>query len=149
MPRESETIIAAAYGSKINQSHEIRLYDPRASQRRPVKRVQWERHPITAICRFGEIERLSAFSKKLKFKLFIYSLDGDGHKVACGNARGKMMWLDMRHEKRIHPLKGPAGSVRAIGQHPDHATHVAAVGLDRHLYVFDVKTNQRKQKVLI
>jgi len=127
MPRESETIIAAAYGSKINQSHEIRLYDPRASQRRPVKRVQWERHPITAIC----------------------SLDGDGHKVACGNARGKMMWLDMRHEKRIHPLKGPAGSVRAIGQHPDHATHVAAVGLDRHLYVFDVKTNQRKQKIYL
>ena len=59
------------------------------------------------------------------------------------------MWLDMRHEKRIHPLKGTAGSVRAIGQHPDHANHVAAVGLDRHLYVFDVKTNQRKQKVLV
>ena len=123
LPAESEMILASAYGSKINQSHEIRLYDPRSSQRRPVKRVQWERHPITSICSLGD------------------------NKVACGNARGKMMWLDMRAEKRIHPLKGPAGSVRSISQHPDHPDHVAAVGLDRHLYLFDTKTNLRKQKV--
>ena len=75
-------------------------------------------------------------------------MDNTGHKLACGNARGKMMWIDFRQEKRIHPLKGPAGSVRSISRHPDHHDHVCAVGLDRHLYLFDTKTNHRKQKVL-
>jgi len=127
LPESSETILASAYGSKINQSHEVRLYDPRATQRRPIKRIQWERHPITSIC----------------------SLDNTGHKLACGNARGKMMWIDFRQEKRIHPLKGPAGSVRSISRHPDHHDHVCAVGLDRHLYLFDTKTNHRKQKIYL
>ena len=59
------------------------------------------------------------------------------------------MWIDFRQEKRIHPLKGPAGSVRSIARHPDHHDHVCAVGLDRHLYLFDTKTNLRKQKVIL
>ena len=74
-----------------------------------------------------------------------------------------MGYVDLRNEKRIRPLKGPAGniedefiidiiqnisgSVRCIASHPDSPHIIAAVGLDRHIHVFDTKTCKRKQKV--
>ena len=79
----SDKIYFRCYFFALKNYTKVRLYDPRATQRRPIKRIQWERHPITSIC----------------------SLDPTGHKIACGNARGKMMWVDFRQEKRIHPLK--------------------------------------------
>ena len=127
LPPKSESIVCTAYGSLTNQSHELRVYDPRAAMRRPVKRIEWERHPIISSC----------------------SLDEEGHKFALGNVRGKMALIDLRQEKRVRPLKGPAGSVRSIVSHPDKPEVIAAVGLDRHLHIFDTKTCTRKQKVII
>jgi len=81
-----KSIACTAYGSLTNQAHEFRIYDPRVAQRRPVKRIEWERHPIMSMT----------------------SIDPDGNEYAFGNARGKMGTIDLRNE-RIRPLKGPAG----------------------------------------
>ena len=126
LPPKSESIVCTAYGSLTNQSHELRVYDPRAAMRRPVKRIEWERHPIISSC----------------------SLDQEGHKFALGNVRGKMAMIDLRQEKRVRPLKGAAGSVRSIVSHPDKPEVIGAVGLDRYLHIFDTKTCTRKQKVV-
>merc|ERR550519_3338627 len=57
--------------------------------------------------------------------------------------------IDLRQEKRVRPLKGAAGSVRSIVSHPDKPEVIAAVGLDRHLHIFDTKTCTRKQKIYL
>jgi len=75
------------FGSLTNQSHELRIYDPRAVQRRPVKRVEWGNHPITAVL----------------------SLDQIGNKYAVGNARGKLAMIDLRNPKKLRSFKGAAG----------------------------------------
>jgi len=127
LPDESEVIAASSYGSLINQAHELRIYDPRAVQRRPVKRIEWGKHPITALL----------------------SLDPAGNFFALGNARGKIAMIDLRNEKRTRSFKGAAGSVRCFYQHPDDSEKFGAVGLDRYLHIYDRKTCSKIHKLYL
>ena len=88
LPEQTETIACTSYGSLTNQAHELRIYDPRQVQRRPVKRIEWGTYPITSIL----------------------SMDNQGQKFVVGTARGKVALFDIRFEKKFLTFKGAAGS---------------------------------------
>ena len=70
----------------------MRIYDPRIVQRRPVKRIEWGRHPITSLL----------------------CLDGSGDQYIVANARGKLAMIDIRNEKKLRAFKGAAGRLKYI-----------------------------------
>ena len=139
LPEKTETIACTSYGSLTNQAHELRIYDPRQVQRRPVKRIEWETYPITSLL----------------------SMDDDGQKYVVGTARGKIALFDIRYEKKFLSFKGAAGSIqdyshkskfnkgsiRSMAQHPDKENIFCAVGLDRFLHVYDAKIRKKLHKV--
>ena len=90
LPTDSEIIACSAYGSLTGQNHELRIYDPRAVQRRPVKRIEWSNHPITSVL----------------------SMDSVGNQYVVGNARGKIAMIDLRNPTKLRSFKGAAGKYR-------------------------------------
>jgi len=127
LPEKTETIACTSYGSLTNQAHELRIYDPRQVQRRPVKRIEWETYPITSLL----------------------SMDDDGQKYVVGTARGRIALFDIRYEKKFLSFKGAAGSIRSIAQHPDKENIFCAVGLDRFLHIYDAKIRKKLHKVYL
>ena len=108
-------------------THHVRVYDPKASDKRPVMETEFAEHPITA---------LSACER-------------DPSYIFVGNTRGVAARYDLRKLKRmVRGYKGFAGSIRSIGVHKTQP-YVFFCGLDRHLCVHDEKFAKPKYKVYL
>ncbi|GMT11054.1 hypothetical protein PFISCL1PPCAC_2351, partial [Pristionchus fissidentatus] len=104
-------------------THEIRYYDPRA-QKKPVKRMEWQEEPITALA----VSQTSDWT------------------VIAGNTKGEMAQFDLRKMLPNAKFKGQAGSVRCIQSHSS-APLIASCGIDRFVRVHDVNTRKMVHKV--
>ncbi|KAM4018090.1 WD repeat-containing protein 74 isoform 2-T2 [Anomaloglossus baeobatrachus] len=89
--------------------HQVRIYDPIATQRRPVLEVLFGEDPLTAL-----------------------SITPDGRSVVVGTSHGHMGVIDLRKGRLLCGLKGNSGSVRSIQCHKSLPV-VASCGLDRFL----------------
>lgn len=65
-----------------------------------------------------------------------------GKRIWVSNGQGYVEVLDLAAGRMLGALKGAGGSVRSLAVHPDLPL-VAAVGLDRHLRLFDTASRQQ------
>ncbi|GAB6021817.1 WD repeat-containing protein 74 [Chamberlinius hualienensis] len=105
--------------------HQIRLYDPKSSQKRPVIDMEFDEYPFTSI-----------------------AVANQENYVIAGNTRGRMALFDLRKKLMVHCYKGFAGSIRSIQCHPS-APLVASCGLDRFLRIHDVNNHLLIKKVYL
>ncbi|XP_067649377.1 WD repeat-containing protein 74-like [Haliotis asinina] len=106
--------------------HQVRVYDPQSSQRRPVLDIEVDEYPLTAI-----------------------SLRHDqDNQVLVGNTQGKMALVDLRNGKVMQVYKGFAGGIRDIKCHPSKSL-VASCGLDRHLRIHDIDSKEMVNKLYL
>ncbi|KAK2187581.1 hypothetical protein NP493_161g02032 [Ridgeia piscesae] len=96
--------------------HQIRVYDPKSGQRRPVLDMEFDEYPFTSMgLRFG------------------------GNEVVVGNTHGKMALMDLRGKGHmVHCYRGFAGSIRCVECHPTLPL-VASCGLDRYVRIHDLE----------
>lgn len=135
---ESLLAVATAFG-------QIRLYDTRNSQRKPV--VNYELQEVLAKDEsVGKNQRLTRRDNLFSLTRVASNRwqSGEGHGFVVGSNRGHAYVLDVR-QGSVNPgrvcfrLKGFQGAVRDI-QISDAAPVLAACGLDRHVRLFDVAT---------
>ncbi|XP_071108470.1 WD repeat-containing protein 74-like [Haliotis cracherodii] len=106
--------------------HQVRVYDPQSSQRRPVLDIEVDEYPLTAM-----------------------SLRHDrDNQVLVGNTQGKMALVDLRNGKVVQVYKGFAGGIRDIKCHPTKPL-VASCGLDRHLRIHDIDSREMVNKLYL
>ena len=127
--------------------HQVRIYDVRAPQRRPVRYTLEDNdylpHRVTALCRLND------------------------HEFAVGDAGGYIQSLDLRllatgaNVKRhtaspvVGRFVGPAGSVRqlvafsSLSNSNNTSNRLACVGLDRTLRVYDTTTRRSLRTVYL
>jgi len=125
--------------------HQVRIYDVRAPQRRPVRYTlednDYLSHRVTALCSLND------------------------HEVVVGDAGGYIQSLDLRllstgaNVKRhtaspvVGRFVGPAGSVRQLvafsSSNNNTSNRLACVGLDRTLRVYDTTTRRSLQTVYL
>lgn len=103
--------------------HQIRLYDPKSSKRRPVLDMEFDEYPVTAI----SLRRTNE------------------NQVVVGNTQGKMALVDLRKGEMIHHFRGFAGGIRDIQCHPDLPI-VATCGMDRYLCLHDINSKKLLHK---
>jgi hypothetical protein len=102
----------------------IRFYDTAAGQR-----------PVTSLdC--GEF-RVSSLCVGLQ-----------PHQVYVGDVSGALNWWDLRVNRKVGTLKGSVGSIRDI-QLDSSGSHLASVGLDRILHVYNTATNKVTSSVYL
>ncbi|XP_046558535.1 WD repeat-containing protein 74-like [Haliotis rubra] len=106
--------------------HQVRVYDPQSSQRRPVLDIEVDEYPLTAI--------------SLRY-------DQD-NQVLVGNTQGKMALVDLRNGKVMQVYKGFAGGIRDIKCHPSKPL-VASCGLDRHIRIHDIDSREMVNKLYL
>ncbi|CAM9838190.1 unnamed protein product [Chrysoparadoxa australica] len=104
--------------------HQVRIYDTHA-KRRPVSSLDHGEYRITAM-----------------------ATTPTGNDAIIGDAAGTLSCLDLRTMKPRRRYVGPAGSIRSIAVHPTLPI-VAAVGLDRMLWMFDINSGKLKHKVYL
>ncbi|XP_073410744.1 TAF6-like RNA polymerase II p300/CBP-associated factor-associated factor 65 kDa subunit 6L isoform X4 [Dendrobates tinctorius] len=105
--------------------HQVRLYDPSSTQRRPVLEVLFGEDPLTAL-----------------------SITPDGRSVVVGNSHGHMGVIDLRKGRLLCALKGNAGSVRSIQCHKSMPV-VASCGLDRFMRLHSLNDKKLLHKVYL
>jgi len=102
--------------------HQVRIYDPNTSQRRPVMDMTFEEYPITSVSlRPGETQ------------------------VIVGNTHGTMALLDIRKGAEVMRYKGVAGAIRCVQCHPTQPI-VASCGLDRYVRIHDINSRELLSK---
>jgi len=112
---------------------QVRVYDPRTSQRRPVIDFSFEDYPLTAI------------SETNRDKI-----------VLVGSAQGRLALFDLRKggtlsDKRlplVGALHGTGGSIKSLTTHPDIPLS-AAVGFDRYLHIHNTVTKRCVKKDIV
>ncbi|EHB02106.1 WD repeat-containing protein 74 [Heterocephalus glaber] len=95
--------------------HQVRMYDPASSQRRPVLETTFGEYPLTAM-----------------------TLTPGGNSVIVGNTHGQLAEIDFRQGRLLGCLKGLAGSVRGLQCHPTKPL-LASCGLDRVLRIHRIQ----------
>ncbi|XP_051971421.1 WD repeat-containing protein 74-like [Xyrauchen texanus] len=105
--------------------NQVRVYDPSASQRRPVMEAKCGEFPLTAL-----------------------SLPASQGTVVVGNTHGQLTILDLRKGLVRGCLKGLAGAVRGLQCHPSLPL-VASCGLDRFLRVHSLEDHSLQHKVYL
>ena len=100
----------------------VRLYDVQA-QRRPVISLDIGDFRVTSVSMGDSIGDRSSNS----FTVYVGDTSG-----------GFTLW-DLRTQKKLHALKGCAGSIRSIQMHPSHSA-IGCAGLDRFVRVYSTKT---------
>ncbi len=103
----------------------VRIYDTRSADRRPARGAAFGEHGFTSLC-----------------------VSGDGRSLVAGDAAGTLRRIDAQSLALTGVFRGPTGSVRALDAHPT-LPYVAAVGLDRCLWVFNVHTRQMVRRVYL
>jgi len=104
VPNSEQVVTCSKHG-------QVRLYDPKSGQRRPVASCSPEDESWTCI---GVVSR--------------------PNQVVVGSGRGRMVLFDFRQQKVIHAYRGFTGSIRELVCHPTSPL-IASVGLDRFLRV--------------
>ena len=117
--------------------HQVRLYDTRA-QRRPVIDVLHGEDPINCLI-------TNPFQNRENPMTF---------EVITGDIVGNILLYDLRHAGvPTGKYKGPVGSVRSLCIGRTNGEERKAVliscGLDRHLYIHDLKTRKRLEKLYL
>ncbi|XP_056592589.1 WD repeat-containing protein 74 [Triplophysa dalaica] len=105
--------------------HQVRVYDPSTSQKRPVLEAQFGEYPLTAL-----------------------SLTANQNTVVVGNTHGELATLDLRKGLMCGCLKGLSGAVRGLQCHPSLPL-VASCGLDRFLRVHSLEDRSLQHKVYL
>ncbi|XP_051973617.1 WD repeat-containing protein 74-like [Xyrauchen texanus] len=105
--------------------HQVRVYDPSTSQRKPVMEAKFGEYPLTAL-----------------------SFPASQGTVVVGNTHGELAILDLRKGLVRGCLKGLAGSVRGLQCHPSLPL-VASCGLDRFLRVHSLEDCSLQHKVYL
>ncbi|KAG8437932.1 hypothetical protein GDO86_008572 [Hymenochirus boettgeri] len=105
--------------------HQVRIYDPKCRQKRPVLEVLFQEDPLTAL-----------------------SVTPDGRAVVVGNSHGNMGVIDLRKGKLLCTLKGNAGSIRSVQCHSSMPL-VASCGLDRFLRIHNFNDKTLLHKVYL
>ncbi|ESO88034.1 hypothetical protein LOTGIDRAFT_234800 [Lottia gigantea] len=116
VPNSQEIVTCTGY-------HQVRLYDPRTPQRRPVVDMSFDEYPLMAIG--------------------ICHTQSD--QVVVGNTQGKTALLDFRKGRVVHKYKGFAGSVRSIQCHPTMPL-VVTCGLDRFVRIHHIVSRELMHK---
>jgi len=104
VPNSEQVVTCSRHG-------QVRLYDPKAGQRRPIATALPEEESWTCI---GVTSR--------------------PNQVVVGSGKGRMVLFDFRQQKVIHAYRGFTGGIRELACHPT-SPFVASVGLDRFLRV--------------
>eukprot|EP00057_Strongylocentrotus_purpuratus_P033563 XP_791892.3 PREDICTED: WD repeat-containing protein 74 [Strongylocentrotus purpuratus] len=104
---------------------QVRLYDPSATQRRPVLDIPFDEYPIISMA----------------------LVPGD-NSVLVGNTQGRMAEIDLRKGQVGRIYKGFAGSIRDMQCHPTLPL-VASCGLDRFLRVHDIQDGSIRSKIYL
>jgi hypothetical protein len=136
--------------------HQVRIYDVRltSQQRRPVAYSPFDKslfgHRITALC---------CPNKKPQQQSEQTNVGGNNDVLLVGDSAGFLMALDIRmlrggailretsHKAVVGRYVGPSGSIRHIQAHTNG--HVACVGLDRMLRVFDMKSRRQVHAIYL
>ncbi|XP_063958672.1 WD repeat-containing protein 74-like [Lytechinus pictus] len=105
--------------------HQVRLYDPSATQRRPVLDISFDEYPLVSMA----------------------LVPGD-NAVLVGNTQGRMAEIDLRKGQVGRMYKGFAGSIRDMQCHPTLPL-VASCGLDRFLRVHDIHDGSLRSKIYL
>nr|CAB3267725.1 WD repeat-containing protein 74-like [Phallusia mammillata] len=108
-------------------THNVRIYDIKSGQRRPVLETEYSEYPLTA----------SAL------------LHSNDNQVIVGNTRGEMASFDLRKMKQVlRCYKGFAGSIRDIVCHKS-MPYIFSCGLDRYLRVHNANQPKPIHKVYL
>lgn len=114
---ESDTCSAAHLVSGTGYKH-VRIYDTAAS-----------RQPVVSIDIGGD------------FRVTAIRPTSDGNGVFVADTAGGLHQWDLRTQRRIYTLKGSTGSIRDVQTNRD-GSHLAAVGLDRYMRLYDARSNK-------
>ena len=111
----------------VTRYGDIRLYDTRNEQRRPVLKLDWPEEVLTAI-----------------------SSTPSSHEILVGTATGHLALYDIRMDKKgmKKKFRGCSGGIRSIDCHPVHY-YFAVVGLDRFLKLYDFNQPKPLQKMYL
>ncbi|XP_077578983.1 WD repeat-containing protein 74 [Stigmatopora nigra] len=105
--------------------HQVHVYDPSTSNRRPVMEAIYGEYPLTTL-----------------------SLPATGGSVVVGNTHGQIAVLDLRKGLVRGCFKGMSGGVRSLQCHASQPL-VASCGLDRFLRIHNLGDRQLKHKVYL
>lgn len=105
---EALVAVGTAYG-------ELRYYDVRATNRRPV------------------FEKIGAADRGIRE----VAVSGDGKHLLLGDAAGDCLAYDLTTRRLAKRYPGVCGAVRALRAHPTRESLFAVASLDRHVHVFD------------
>ena len=111
----------------VTRYGQIRLYDTRNNQRRPILNMDWQDEVLTAV-----------------------SSTPDSNEILVGTATGHLAQFDVRMSTKgmRRKYRGGTGGIRSIDCHPTHK-FFAAVGLDRFLKLYDFNQPKPVQKVYL
>lgn len=114
---DSDTCSAAHMVSGTGHKH-VRVYDTAAS-----------RQPVVSIDIGGD------------FRVTAIRPTSDGNGLFVADTAGGLYQWDLRTQRRIYTLKGSTGSIRDVQTNRD-GSHLAAVGLDRYMRLYDARSNK-------
>ncbi|CAF3808594.1 unnamed protein product [Rotaria magnacalcarata] len=107
--------------------HQIRLYDPQTSARRPVHEIEFEQYPIMSIA--------------------LLHSSNNQHFLA-GNTQGEMAQFDIKRlssSAMIHKYNGVMGSIRSIDTHPTLPL-IASASIDQYTRIHNAETYRQVSK---
>ncbi|CAF1189982.1 unnamed protein product [Rotaria magnacalcarata] len=107
--------------------HQIRLYDPQTSARRPVHEIEFEQYPIMSIA--------------------LLHSSNNQHFLA-GNTQGEMAQFDIKRlssSAMIHKYNGVMGSIRSIDTHPTLPL-IASASIDQYIRIHNAETYRQVSK---
>ncbi|CAF1169140.1 unnamed protein product [Adineta ricciae] len=112
----------------VTGHHQIRLYDPQSSARRPVQEIEFEQCPIMSLA-------------------LLHSSNNE--RFLVGNTQGEMAQFDLKHLSSIvHKYRGVIGSIRAIETHPTLPL-IASASIDQYVRIHDAETHRQISKFFL
>jgi len=107
--------------------HQIRLYDPQSSARRPVNEIEFEQCPIMSLA-------------------LLHSSNNE--RFLIGNTQGEMAQFDIKRLSSsgiVHKYKGVIGSIRSIDTHPTLPL-IASASIDQYIRIHNADTHRQISK---
>jgi len=102
---------------------DVRLYDSKVVNKRPVINMKFADHPLMAI-----------------------STTRNDRQVIVGSGQGRMGLIDLRNGKVVHNFVGSVGGIRSISAHPT-GPYFVSCGLDQHLYLHHLDERKYLKKL--
>eukprot|EP01083_Nonionella_stella_P000982 2838_1 len=123
-PNDSSRI-ATCTDQLLNESAHVRIYDCKATNKRPVLDVKAGEHSLSCL-----------------------AISSDSRYIFTGDTRGFLQKLDIRTGRQLSRLRGFEGSIKSVECHSSLPL-VAAGGLGRHLVVSNYENNKQIAKVYL